>query len=381
MATNDDEDISPADLQVPVQFANYDDLTEADMVIRLEEWKQKACHVLIGLSERVRLQQDGLDSSEHARVIYTVAAFYGDGPWVLAASREAAKGMFSLLKVDHRVLSEHIKPVFRANPHPSLNVETGRKLPQDAGGPMGFLDYLEGQVWKSYPAIANVISWCLLQTDQGAIDKLWHLFIPPIMTFLDDHVAKYKLQGVRLAAQLLDVAPPDLLRRTGIDILLRNSFKTALTFLHNPETPQLIRATVRAYLRLTALTTANGSEARFEHLSSLLGDSIMGNVWVHAARDPDSLQASVEVLPEIIGFLGIGTSRYLKGLIPQLVYTITPSAENGAQVIYKLSSLTALGAVMDACAPRIRRWKSVILDGLLRCWVELAEQGPKETGA
>lgn len=42
------------------------------------------------------------------------------------------------------------------------------------------------------------------------------------MTLLDDHEPRYKLQGTQLAYQLLEIALPDLLRRTGIDILLQN---------------------------------------------------------------------------------------------------------------------------------------------------------------
>ena len=40
------------------------------------------------------------------------------------------------------------------------------------------------------------------------------------MTMLDDYEAKYKLRGVKLVSQLLEVSPPDLLRRTGIDSLI-----------------------------------------------------------------------------------------------------------------------------------------------------------------
>ena len=42
------------------------------------------------------------------------------------------------------------------------------------------------------------------------------------MTLLDDHQAHYKLRGVRLVSQLLEVAPPELLRRTGLDTLIQN---------------------------------------------------------------------------------------------------------------------------------------------------------------
>ncbi len=57
-------------------------------------------------------------------------------------------------------------------------------------------------------------------TQMPTVEKLWHLFVPPTMTLLDDYEAKYKLRGVQLVSQLLDVSPPDLLRRTGIDSLI-----------------------------------------------------------------------------------------------------------------------------------------------------------------
>ena len=90
------------------------------------------------------------------------------------------------------------------------------------------------------------------------------------------------------------------------------SFKRSLTFLHTPESPELISNTVRARVRLTKLTTGEGSEARFEQLCSLLGDSIMGNIWIYASRELETLQASIDVIPDIVGLLGIGSSRYLK---------------------------------------------------------------------
>ena len=65
-------------------------------------------------------------------------------------------------------------------------------------------------------------------------------------------------------------------------------------------------------VRLTELTTADGSEPRFDQLCALLGDGIMGNVWLYAQREPQALQASTEVIPLLARALGVGTSRYLK---------------------------------------------------------------------
>ena len=152
-------------------------------------------------------------------------------------------------------------------------------------------------------------------------------------------------------------------------------------------------------VRLTELTTAEGSAARFDQLCALLGDDIIGNIWIYASRDPDALQASVDAIPTIVQALGIGASRYLKvslqkclqttqisyfiyqGLIPQLVFPLIPAPDNGASAVYKLSSLKALCVVIEACAPRIHRWRGTILEAILKCWVDLPDSNVQPEGS
>ncbi|KAI0773742.1 hypothetical protein C8Q74DRAFT_1417939 [Fomes fomentarius] len=372
-----------AELSVPAGFVAYDEQTESETVVYLEAWKRKAHDVLTSLREHLRTRR-ALETRHQAEIVYAVAPFDGEEAWVLEPAREVAQDILSSYispntELTERVLRDFIKPIFQPNPHPQLNVETGRKLPRPAGGPLGHLDYLEGQDWKSQLAISDVISWCITHTDARTVERLWHLYIPPIMTLLDDHQARYKLQGARLVSQLLYVTPADLLRRTGIDTLLLTSLKTCLTFLHDPETPKLVRATVSATLRLIDLTTDVGSASRFEQLCTLLGDSIIGNIWIYASQEPDAIQASVDAIPEIVRLLDVGTARYLKALIPQLTYPLIPSLENGASISFKRSSLQALCAVMEACAPRIHKWRGTILDAILKCWVDIADRDVQDS--
>ena len=51
-------------------------------------------------------------------------------------------------------------------------------------------------------------------------ESQWHLLIPPIMTFLDDYQAPYKLKGIALVSRLLDRVPVGVLKRTGLVQLL-----------------------------------------------------------------------------------------------------------------------------------------------------------------
>lgn len=84
------------------------------------------------------------------------------------------------------------------------------------------------------------------------------------------------------------------------------------SFLHSPHTPALIRAATPIAVDLVLRTTKVGTEERFTQLCKLLGDGIIGSVWIYGYQDPQAIEASVEVLPVLVTALGLGTVRYLK---------------------------------------------------------------------
>ena len=90
-----------------------------------------------------------------------------------------------------------------------------------------------------------------------------------------------------------------------------------MTLLHEPQTPLLLRLSTSTAVSLVLRTTETGSEARYSRLCGLLGYGIIGSAWVFATRELDTVQASVEALPEIMDALGVGAVRYLKVRIPR----------------------------------------------------------------
>ncbi|EKM59557.1 uncharacterized protein PHACADRAFT_181556 [Phanerochaete carnosa HHB-10118-sp] len=277
------------------------------------------------------------------------------------------------------VLTQRVKAVFKLNTHPKVSAATGRSLSRPVGGEGGAQDYYEGQLWKRYPGLINVLDWCVKHLKPAALEKLWHLVVPPVMTLLDDYEFKYKLLSLPIVDHLLDSAPGELLRRTGINELLITSFKTALTFLRAPETPQLIRSVIFTWLKLTERSTSPATANRFEQLWALLGEGIIETVWLYGFNDADTIQASVEALPDVVRALGIGAARYLKALISQLVLALIPAPENSAPIAFQISSVRALDVLVAECAPRMHKWKGTILDGVCRCWASLVESGADNT--
>ncbi|KAI0922004.1 hypothetical protein AcW1_004169 [Taiwanofungus camphoratus] len=372
-------------LDIPQEFAQYDTISESETIVRLEDWKRQVYTVLSDVRNVLR-QKEALSIQGQAQIISAVAPFDGEGPWAPETTREQAKEILECyacpeVSLLEHVLTFHVKSVFQSNPHPSINLSTGRILARSAGGPLASLDHLEGQTWKTRPGSANIVSWCVRHLEVAAYERLWHLIIPPVMVLLDDHEAPYKLRGIQIVSEMLKKVPADLLRRTGVGVLLFSSLKTCLTYLHNPETPNIIRAAVPTTLSLILLTTSPGSAQRFDQLCALLGDSIIGGIWIYAMRDPDAIEASLDVLPNIVRALEIGTTRYLRAIIPQLVFPLLPASENTCSIGFQLKSLRALSAIIQACACRMHKWKGTILEGLLKRWVTLVDSGANDEEA
>jgi len=102
-------------------------------------------------------------------------------------------------------------------------------------------------------------------------------------------------------------------------------------------------------------------------------------VWIYTSKEVECIHATLDVLPGVIKMLGTGCSRYLKGLIPQLIHPLLPSMVSPSRNM-QLSSLRALGVLVDECAPRMPRWKGTVIDGVAKCWVGIVDTGIDDPG-
>jgi hypothetical protein len=117
---------------------------------------------------------------------------------------------------------------------------------------------------------------------------------------------------------------------------------------------------------------------------------------MYSSEDADAVEASVDVLPIVVRALGVGATRFLKvstntprlysrltryqALIPQLMHPLHPVPYKKPHIALQLSSLRALGTVMQECAPRIQYWKGTIVEGVAKCWVALADAKNADEG-
>lgn len=94
-------------------------------------------------------------------------------------------------------------------------------------------------------------------------------------------------------------------------------------FLHNPKTPELVSTSIPTIVTLVdllfptgALSKAGGKQ-RFDRLCLVLGESIIGSVWIHASRDVAAIRATIDQVPLLVGSLGVCAVRYLKASLLQ----------------------------------------------------------------
>lgn len=140
----------------------------------------------------------------------------------------------------HSLLSEQVRPLFSSAPHPMLNPQTARKLDRARGGDH-FSDTWVDPTWKGKSRETQIIgaigSWRVFRyaislLNPQDVESVWPLVVPPLMTLLDDHEVRYRLEGIKACATFLVKCPPVLLQRTGLKDLIQK-------VSHDPKMPRL----------------------------------------------------------------------------------------------------------------------------------------------
>lgn len=101
------------------------------------------------------------------------------------------------------------------------------------------------------------------------------------------------------------------------------SLKGTLVFVHDPKTPELLSSSIPTIVELVdlllparALSKAGGKQ-RFDRLCSVLGEGIIGSMWIHASRDVATVRATIDQVPLLVESLGVCAVRYLKVSVPR----------------------------------------------------------------
>ncbi|KAG8837691.1 hypothetical protein FRC18_008471 [Serendipita sp. 400] len=370
-------------LKVPKEFQN-EDWAVQEKATSLIAWRKATSVSIKGLWDIVSVS-DKLELDVHfVSIVAIMLPFTGNRAWTKPETRQLAEEILQTLGIPtqsqlRQVLLNVVKPAFEATSHNiQINPETATKVTRTAQLEPFYRDYDE-DAWKEDPGLVDIVLWCLSSMKQSDWEVLWPLVIPPILAYMSDWEAIHRLSGIALARKLLEGAPKDLIRRSGIDQLMRSSLDTSLQRYSDSLSPALFKNATMAMLDLIFKTTQPGSSERFDRLFALLGDNMIGGAWSFGYRMPLLIQTTYEVLPLILEPLGLASVRFLKGMIPQLLHTLVPGEGMKPSVTMQTASLRALQHVINYGAPRMAYWSGEIVSGIAKCWVLLEDKGRDST--
>ncbi|KAF8556292.1 hypothetical protein OG21DRAFT_1506737 [Imleria badia] len=239
-------------LIVPSAFARHDRIADSTVLAELYAWKSNTKPLLNQLDS---FDVDTLSISQLADLVCVLAPLTAVAQWSSPTTCSLASAWLARIPTSDQliahILTQVVKPLFAPTPHPRLHTSTARILPRPADVQDTYIE----QPWKEHPGLDEAIRWCLLNTESSAYETTWPLFLPPVMSFLDDYQVPYKLLGIRLVSDMLIRVPPQLFLRTGMDTLIFNSLTNSLSHLRDQSTPDLIRLAVTISLQLIDLTT------------------------------------------------------------------------------------------------------------------------------
>lgn len=177
-----------ASLDIPREYTQmYEDGSpDIAAVSSLERWHEQTLQNLRTIHNLMQESQSDWSTKEQAEAIFSLSRLTGDDSWNTETIRQQSQGEYRgiciimlwilmisftdmlgsinskhTLDVVKIILQDHLKPIFRSNPHPLLNTTTGRKLPRPAGGTLATHDFYAEQTWKETVGIHNIVLWCI----------------------------------------------------------------------------------------------------------------------------------------------------------------------------------------------------------------------------
>jgi tRNA nucleotidyltransferase (CCA-adding enzyme) len=233
--------------------------------------------------------------------------------------------------------------------------------------------------WKSErEAYAlDLLRWCVMALDDKLAERVWHLLIPPLLTLVDDWEVKYKQLGVELVGRTLEVTPPSLLTKTGLDDVFEGALMPCLTYLPTitpeSESVPLLNAVYPALITLSRVQDLNSQRQAIPANKERVLDTVIRKGilygYTHCSNYPRITAVLFNQLARLLTELGLESSlKHLKYILP--IHTETLSHPlGGAQIDTLVAATRALQAVILVCWPRVSEHRGEVLRALTFCWV------------
>ncbi|KAI7502971.1 poly A polymerase C-terminal region-like protein [Hortaea werneckii] len=285
-----------------------------------------------------------------------------------------------------------IRPLFQKT-KPKNVTEAGRRREGEQLPPklsMQSTSEEESKPWKSshQTHALSLLKWIVsaLHEQTGLIEEVWHLVIPPILTMIDDWEVKYKTLGAKLSGNILQVTPPILLERTGLDEVIEEALVPCLSYLPSitPE-DEAIELLDDVYPALLALSrtrypksipkesrrdAAEIERQRTKYLDMILRKGVFYGSEHCGLQYPRLQSVTFKHAVPVLNEMGIESVKHLKYTLPMLNSILSPSLI--AMPPETLCSATkAVQAVIVNGWPRMSEHRGEVLKGITLCWINV----------
>ncbi|KAK3390976.1 hypothetical protein B0H63DRAFT_539533 [Podospora didyma] len=297
---------------------------------------------------------------------------------------EATKSKF----IVEAILQHYLRPLFSKS-KPSSVTASGRKAeyvdrssthhrPEDESHetkPWKYVDF------RAIPAV----SWAVHEADENLIAQHWPLFIPVLMTLVDDSTTSIRQRGLLALTQFLAKFPSKTLRDTGLGKVFEETIFPTLSYLPSitPEAESLLLLppAYSALLCLASKQQQQPSPQKTKLLDKLLREGIFTG-YFYAKAHVRIVEVLCQQAALVIGQMGIHAVKHLKDLIPMISsIMIDPFAPACPATL--VSAIQALQAILANCWPRIASsgggpWQDEIINALVLCWLNWHEEKEEE---
>ncbi|KAK4126047.1 hypothetical protein N657DRAFT_679059 [Parathielavia appendiculata] len=290
------------------------------------------------------------------------------------------------------LLKHYLRPLFFKS-KPSSITTSGRKAEYTDGAAARAESMPDESAltkpWKytdlrAIPAVA----WAVREADTQLIAKHWPLFIPVLLTLVDDPATLIRRRGLLILTDFLAKFSDKTLHDTGLAKVFEDAIFPTLAFLPSltpeDESLQLLGPAYGALLSLANKQPALSMDGisggpRNALLDKVLRDGVfMG--YFHAKEHVEIVAVLCQQTVAVLTEMGVHAVKHLKDLIPMLSSIMTdPFAPVAPKML--LSAIKAMQAVLANCWPRIpvSLWQDEIINALVLCWLNVAEHDHADT--
>jgi len=248
----------------------------------------------------------------------------------------------------------------------------------------------------------------LISFQEHIIKSSWNLFIPPLLTLLDDTSNRIRYRGLLLLSSLLPRFPKSLLEQTGLDSVFEEAVMPTLLYLPNltpvEESVALLPAAYRAlfvlgdvrfplssppqYVGSLSLNGKTKEEKDYEAKKDCLKflDRIMRQGvltgYAHSSKHPAIAKILVQQIGVLVQKMGVHAVKHLKDMIPILSAVLADSF-GALRPSLLFETVKTLQAMILNTWPRMSEQihRVEVIKALVLCWKTINEDESTHTEA